>query len=352
MIHVRRMQVICLFVAALLSSGCSNKDVEKPAKQTPPTIRIAKAQSGINVPEIQGVGTAAWRRETQLGFSTGGQIARVFVNEGDRVKRGQLLAILDTTTVQAELSAAQAEANRAASNVQRIGSLRRSGWVTKGQFETAEAGAQASAAQVRARRFALDTARIVAPSSGIVLARLAESKQIIAAGAPVLSIGEAEGGYVIRVPLNDRAAAAIGRGAPARVVFEALGPEPLIGHVLEVGGKARQSTGTFDVEIALPNDPRLRSGMIGVASITASAQTATARLFVPATAILSPRAGEALVYIIDAQNRARLRTVAIGETSDAGVEILSGLTGAEDLALSGFAKLKEGLRVNRAPAPR
>ncbi len=348
----RCMQMIGSAIAALLLGGCSGNAVPVPQKQDVPTIRVAQARSAVSVPEIQGVGTAAWRRETQLGFTTGGQIAHMFVNEGDRVRRGQLLAILDTTTVQAELSAAQAEANRAASNAQRLGTLRRAGWVTKDRFETAQASAQASAAQVRARGFALATARITAPSSGIVLSRLAESKQIVAAGVPVLSIGEAEGGYVIRVPLNDRAAATTRRGAPARVVFEALGPAPLNGRVLEIGGKARQTTGTFDVEIGLPADPRLRSGMIGIASITASVQPATPRLFVPATAILSPRAGEALVYIIDADSRARLRSVAIGETSDAGVEIISGLTGAEMLALSGFEKLKDGMRVNRVQTPR
>ncbi len=339
-------------MTALLFSGCTSQPVAVPEKPETPTILVTQPQTATVVPEIQGVGTAAWRRETQLGFTSGGQIARMLVNEGDKVRRGQVLAILDTTTVNAELSAAQAEANRAASNADRIGSLRRSGWVTKGQFETAEADAKASAAQVRARRFALETARIVAPSSGVVLARLAESKQIIAAGVPVLSIGETEGGYVIRVPLNDRAAASIAPGAPARIVFEALGPEPLTGRVLEIGGKARQLTGTFDVEIALPADPRLRSGMIGTASITASTRVGNTRLYVPATAILSPRAGEALVYVIDMDNRARLRNVGIGETTDAGVEILSGLTGKEVLALSGFEKLKDGLRVNRAKVAR
>ncbi len=344
---VRKIRNLGVVAAMVVLIGCDSKADNAPQKPATPVVRVANVQSDAKVAEIQGVGTAAWRRETMLGFTTGGQIARIFVNEGDQVRRGQLLALLDTTTVQAELTAAQADAARAASNAERLASLYRSGWVTKAQIEGAQASAQSSAALVSARRFAMATARIVAPSNGIVLARLAESKQIVAAGVPVLTMGEADGGYVIRVPLNDRSAAAIGRGAAARIVFEALGPEPLIGRVLEVGGKARQTTGTFDVEIGLPADLRLRSGMIGSAAITASMQLASPSVTVPATAILSPRAGEALVYVIDADNRARLRTVGIGETTDTGVAILSGLTGTEVVAVSGFEKLKDGIEISR-----
>jgi RND family efflux transporter MFP subunit len=333
-------------VSLLALEGCGKAPEQKPAALLPPAVRIATVQSASTVPEIQGIGTAAWRRETPLGFTSGGQIARVFVNEGDRVQRGQLLAILSTTPVEAELTAAQAEARRAASDAERLRGLYRKGWVTKPRYETAEASAQASAAQVRARRFALQTAKVIAPSDGVVLARLAEPTQVVAAGTPVLIIGEAAGGYVIRVPVNDRAAAALTVGAPATIRFEALGTAPLQGRIVEIGGKARQTTGTFDVEIALPNVPGLRSGMIGTASMIASSRVANVRILVPAGALISPRAGEALVYVIDANNRARLRKVTLGETTDSGVEVISGLQGGDRIALTGFEKIKDGSRVN------
>jgi RND family efflux transporter MFP subunit len=341
-----------LFAGLVALAGCSAKRDTQPAPETTPAVRIATVQSANTVPEIQGIGTAAWRRETPLGFTSGGQIARVFVNEGDRVQRGQLLAILSTTPVEAELSAAMAEARRAASDAERLRTLYAKGWVTKQRYETAQASAQVSSAQVKARRFALETAKVIAPSGGVVLARLAEPTQVIAAGSPVVIIGEAAGGYIMRVPVNDRAAAALTIGAPATVRFEALGSTPLQGRIVEIGGKARATTGTFDVEIGLPNAPGLRSGMIGMASMIAARRGANPRILIPAGALISPRAGEALVYVIGGSNTARLRQVTIGETSDSGVEILSGLSGGERIALTGFDKIREGSRVNpvtRAP---
>jgi RND family efflux transporter MFP subunit len=350
--HLKKFHIVGIIVALALTPGCGRQAAEPAKPEQALAVRVAVVAAAEGSPAIEAVGTAAWRNETALSFTNGGQIARIMVNEGDRVKQGQLLAILNTTTVQADLSGAEAQAARDGSNSARIAELYREGWVTKAQFEASQANAKTSAAQVQARRFAVDTAKITAPSSGIVLARLAEAKQVVGAGAAVLTIGEDRGGHIIRVPLNDRAASAIRLGAPATIYFEALGKDLLQGRVVEIGGKARQSTGTFDVEIALPPDPRLRSGMVGTVSIISSAKIETPRLFVPAGALLSPRGGEALVYVIGADKRARLRTVQIGDPTDSGVEIVSGLAVAEMVALTGFDKLQDGLRVipmRRAP---
>lgn len=342
---VRRSHLAVAVMTLVGLAGCGTPPANKSAADPVPAVSVAIVRAGADVSEIQGIGTAAWRRETPLGFTTGGQIAQVLVNEGERVRRSQLLAILSATPVEAELAVAQAEARRAASDADRLAGLYRDGWVTKARFETAQASAAVSAAQVKARRFALDTSKVIASSDGVVLSRLAEPTQVVAAGTPVVVIGEAAGGYVIRVPVNDRAAAALSIGAPARIRFEALGPDPLTGRIVEIGGKARQSTGTFDVEISLPADLRLRSGMIGMVSMTAAPQRGSSRVVIPANALIAPRAGEALVYVIDAKNIARLRKVIIGDTTDTGVEVISGVATGERVALTGFEKIKDGTRV-------
>ena len=332
-------------------AGCSADGPQKGGVARPLSVRTATVGALDQSPEMSVIGSAFWRIETPLGFTSGGQIVRITVNEGDRVRRGQLLAILDTTPVQAELAAAEAEALRAGSEASRLSTLFRQGWVTKARLEAAQAGAQSSAAAVKARRFALDTARIVAPSDGIVLARSAEPTQVVAAGIPVITLGEARAGFVLRAPLNDRLAASIALGSPAIVVFQALGAEPIQGRVLEIGGKANRATGTFDVEIALPSDPRVRSGMIGTARLLASQATATRKPQVPPAAIIAPRAGEALVYVLDSKNVARLRKVRIGEATDSGVHVISGVGTGDRVVLSGFDRLKDGMTVSPVARP-
>lgn len=341
---MRRSEILTAQCIALLASACSEANpVAKP--QEPLAVRVATIGAADNVASIDLIGTAAWRVERPLGFTTAGQIARIYVDEGERVSRGQLLARLDTTPVEADLSAAIGEERRARAEAARSATLFKQGWVTRQRLEAAEASATGTAASVRARRFSVDTARIFAPGSGIVLSRQADPLQVVAAGAPVLVVGDAASGYVMRAPANDRILGSVAIGAPAQVRFEALGETVLAGQVSEIGARANRGTGTFDIEIALPADARLKSGMIGRARIVASGRPIAAALVAPSAAVFAPRAGEGLVYVIDRDNRARLRTVGVGAVSDAGIVITRGIARGERVALSGFDDLRDGLRV-------
>jgi RND family efflux transporter MFP subunit len=334
-----------LAVAAMALSGCT------PAPTVPKvdpliSVRLGQVQSADSAQNVDGAGTLALRLETPLGFTSTGRIARILVQEGDVVQRGQLLAVLDTTSVEADLSAATAEAVRAEAELKRSTTLLKDGWVTQPRVDSARASAEAARAAVRARRFANDTAKIVAPNSGIILARSAEPSQVVSAGTPVVVIGEASGGFVLRVALSDRDVARVTRGAPASVQFEGLGPEVFKGQVIEVGGRAESGTGAFEIEIAVPRDARLRSGLIGTAVISAAPPQVTAkRVIVPPTALLAPRAGGALVYVVGDDNRARLRTVTIGDARDEGVVVTGGIAAGEWVAVAALDRLRDGQQV-------
>lgn len=340
---MRRWLAVGLAVAAL--AACGRAKPPAPAPDPVPEVRIALVSGTTRAAEIEGVGTVALRREASLGFTSAGRIARISVNEGDRVRAGQVLAALDTTTVAADLARAQAERDRAAAEYKRSSTLIAQGWITRPRLENAKASLEAAEAQVRAARFQASTAAIVAPGHGTVLARLAEPGQVIAAGTPVLVIGEAASGLVLRVPLSDRDAARIRPNAPAVVTLAALDAAPIRGHVVEIGGRADRATGAFTIEIALPADPRLRSGQIGNARIFTAAGGSTAPL-VPAAAIFSPRAGAGFAYVVDRDaGRVHLRRVTISEATDAGLRVTAGLKPGEWVATSRVDRLKDGMRI-------
>lgn len=334
------------FAALLVAlAGCS-KAPPSPVAQVP-IVRTAVIAAATNAMGIEATGSVALRRELSLGFTTAGQIATVTVNEGDRVVKGQLLAALNVDQVASALVAAQAEQRRAAAEYQRSVALREQGWITELRLENARAALDAARANVRARDFAAQTARIYAPSDGVVLARLAEPLEVVAAGTPVIALGAEAGGYVLRVPLSDRESAQIERGARAQVQIEALG-RAFEGQVIEIGGRSDRATGAFTVEISLPNGPGLRSGLIGRVTIEPSPVAAAAappRLLVPPGALYQARAGEGFVFVIDKKNIARLRKLRLGETDDRGTQILEGLRPGERVAISSLDLLRNGQRV-------
>lgn len=338
-----RRAVMISLVAGL--SACGKPAVDKADGPTIPQVRTAVIGGDSEASMVVGVGTVALRREAALGFTSAGRIARITVNEGEKVRRGQVLAALDTTTVQADLARAVAERERAAAEYRRSASLMEQGWITRPRLESAKASLQAAEATVAQTRFQATNATIVAPGNGTVLARLAEPGQVVAAGAAVLNIGEEASGYVLRVPLSDRDAARIVMGAGARVTLAPLEGVTLNGHVIELGGRADRSTGTFIAEIALPDDPRLRSGQIGDVSITASGATVT-QIRAPASAIFAARAGTAFVYVVDqSRKKVRLRQVSIADTTDGGIRITGGLARGDVVATSRIDRLKDGLTI-------
>ena len=332
-------------IAVLMMAACSSP----PPKAEPKIfdVRIAQVGSQKAVTTISGTGTVRLRRETSLAFTTAGRIARLSVNEGDRVAKGQLLAALDTTTVSAQLAAARAEQTRTAGELQRAAALFDQGWVTKAYLENARAAHDSAIAATRVRQFATDTARIYAPGSGVVLARTAEPSQTVDAGTPVLMVGDESGGYVLRIPVPDRDAARLRAGAPAKVRIAALGDVAIDGAIVEIGGRADPVTGTFDVEIAVPATPGLRSGQVGTAELIVSDATGPASLLVPPAALFSPRAGEGFVYVVpQGSNRVSLRKVMIAEARDGGVIVTGGLKPGEWVVVSNLDRLADKAQIN------
>lgn len=170
---------------------------------------------------------------------------------------------------------------------------------------------------------------------------------MVAAGTTIVEIGDERGGYVLRAPIADRDAAQLSIGAPATVRIAALGERPIIGRVVEIGGRADPATGTFAIEVALPGSGGIRAGQIGNLSIAVVGLASGTRVTVPPAAIFAPRAGEALVYIArPGQTKLRLRRVKILEARDNGISVESGVSAGEWVVISAVDRLKDGQSVN------
>ena len=341
---------IMMLATALALAGCARAD--DPSAQPLPSVRIARVGAIDDARRVAAVGTIQLRRESNLGFTSGGRISRLTVNEGDRVKAGQLLAALDPTTVAASSATARAELQRAKLELDRSEVLFKQGWIARPRLDTARATYEAALAAVDSAGFQQRNARIVAPGDGVILARLAEPGQVVAVGTPVLSLGEEGSGYVLRVPVPDRQAALLVEGAPATVRIEALGGAPVTGRVIEIAGRADRATGTFMVEIVLPQDRRLKSGQFASVDIVAGGPTQK-KLAVPPAAIFAARAGQAFVYVLPpGSDRLALRRIAIDEVDDGGVGVTGGIAPGEWVAVSGVDRLGDGQRIRAIKVPR
>ena len=344
------MPVSSKFLTGLLVlislAGCSDSASETavaPKAALPVEIFIVGNQNAER--EINAVGTVRYRRETPLGFTTAGKVAIVRFEEGDVVKRGALLAALDTTNVGADMSVATAERDRVRAEFDRVRALYADGWVTKARFESAEAAVKGAEARVQQAGFARNTAQLYAPSSGVVLMRNVQAGQIIAAGTPVLILGAADEGFVFRVPIVDRDASKLRVGMAADISIESAGEGPLTATITEIDGRANMATGAFTVQFSLPNRPVLRSGQIGTAAIKLPASDIGDQVQISASALFGVRTGEGLVYVVGPKNRVETRNVTIERVTDNYLLVSGGLRVGDRIVTSGLEKLLTGSTV-------
>jgi RND family efflux transporter MFP subunit len=337
---------LALIAPLLIAAGCSAPDGAREAPDGPRRVRVADARAVSAVDTVPATGTVRLRREISLGFTTPGRIANVNVNEGDRVAAGTVLAALDSTDVAASLASANAELGRARAELARTRELFARGWVTKSRLDNADAAARAAAAAAASAGFAARTARIVAPTAGLVLRRLAEPNQVVAAGTPVISFGDERSGYVVRVPVADRDAARLSVGTSATVTVAALGDKRLAARVAEVAGRADDTTGTFEIELALPSVEGLKSGQVVSIDIDMPNADATRHVVVPVSALFAARAGEAFVYVVGPDSKIAARRIVPGKITDAGVDVVDGLRPGERVVTTGINELVPGMTIS------
>jgi len=334
--------------ASLALSACSSgKDEPAPvAADKVYPVTIAQVQPASTSALITAAGTVRYRYETPLGFTTAGKIASIRFEEGDRVMPGALIAALDATQVGANLESARAEQQRAQAELGRFQQLFEKGWVTRAQLERAEATARAATAQVSTAGFASGTSRILAPSGGIILARSAEPGQVVAAGTQIVVLGETSGGMVLRAPMIDSDIARLSPGMPVLVRLSAVPGGEIEGVISEIDARANPSSGAFEVTVALPANPALRSGQIGTAEFRVAAAPDASGLAVPASAVFNVRADEGFVYLLDPKtSRVRARAVQIGRIDDKELIVTGGLRPGDRIVTSGLVLLTDGAKV-------
>ncbi|SNS57490.1 RND family efflux transporter, MFP subunit [Sphingomonas laterariae] len=351
-----------LIVAAIAAVGAIIAYVmlsggEKPAPQAPVLPRVTIVVPGRQpvTDLISATGNLAARREMPVGVAgEGGIVTRVLVEPGDWVGKGQVLATVDrqvqvqqSAQMHAQIAAAQADARLAQNELERAQKLVSRGFVSQADVERRTATRDAALARVRlsqaqygemnARLARLD---IRSPEAGLVLARAIEPGQIVSSGGdPLFRLaknGEME--MLARLAENDLARLAVGQSATVTPVGTRTGFKGQIWQLAPIiDPQTRQGT----VRIALAYDKALRPGGFAAAEITSGRVDAP---LLPESAVQSDEKGN-FVYIIGAEDKVVRRDVKTGAVSNAGIAILSGLSGNERVVLSAGAFLNPGDKV-------
>ena len=327
-------------------------------------------------------------QEIEVHAKVAGYIRKINVDIGDRVKTGQVLAVLEVPELVAQLEGAgagvrhsQEEVTRAQNEVARDvaqhaalhanwlrlqqAATARPGLIAEQELDDAQAKDQAAEAQVDSAKSALaaakqqlemsqannsqisamsDYTRITAPFDGVVTWRYADTGALVQAGTsasnsqPVVKLAQVST-LRLRIPVPESLAASVRTGQPADVVVHATG-EHFSGTVTRYTDSLDRSTRTMQVEIDVPNEKyKLQPGMY--ADVRLQVQNHPDALTVPIQAVQHAN-GKAQVLVVDQHNRVESRDIETGLEDPRRVEVLAGLNEGDRVIVGNFGSFQPG----------
>jgi membrane fusion protein (multidrug efflux system) len=357
MLPLRPLQTVLIsLLLAMVAPACS-KAAGDSGKQTrpPPLVSVASVAADDVPVEVRAPVELRPLQQANIGSKTLGVLDAVLVDRGDRVKKGQLLAIVRPSDLPDQLAAARGTLAMAQSSLQlarasyeRASKLAPAGVVSTAELQSAAAAVAASEsqnaaaqAQVSALATRLGEMRLDSPMDGVVAARLLDPGAIVGliSGGTALTIVRTD---VLRVFISvpERQIAGITIGKEAHVELDALPGRSFHGKVVRVAPTLDPTTRTLDVEVELPNPTdEMRPGMFGRGSIVVDVRPHVPIVPVVATQISND---QTFVFVMHGDKVER-RQIHTGVDLGDRLEVTDGLREGDEIVVAGIDNLADGM---------
>lgn len=353
----RRLIISAVIVVVLLLAymgynyfaGSAGKD--DTASQAPMVTVMAPGKQQVTR-TINATGTLAARREIPVSaVGEGGRVTNVYVDAGDWVKQGQIMASIDqavqsqqAASLEASVGVSRADLNLAQANLDRAAQLVDRGFISKADIDRLTATRDSAAARLRVSQAQLNEVRarnsrlnIVAPKAGFVLERNVEPGQTVTQGSGTLFLLAQNGEMELQALLGESDLALVGVGTTAQVT--PVGTDKVLtGQIWQISPMIDPQSRQGIARISLGFDNALRPGGFASARI----QSGTAEVSVLPESALQHDSKGSFVYIVGADKKAVRRDVVVGSVSGAGISISSGLNGNENVVLRAGGFLSPG----------
>lgn len=336
------MRYFMVLLPALILTACGapTADTNVVTKRQP--VRVLAVSSASAIQTIQGSGMVQPEESLQLSFKVGGVVKQLLVNNGDKVRAGQVLARLDDTEINAQVSQAKAAYEKAQRDLARAQSLRDQGVIAQQPVDDARTQVTVTVATLKSAEFNQSHAVITAPNDGVVLARLSEERELVAVGQSIVVIGRNDQHWNLNVGLADKDAVQLVRGQQVQIQLDAFPDQVVVGTIKRIGASAEVQTGTVKVEITLNTQLPLVAGLVGRAQFSVASKQSSS-LQIPITALLEADQQQAHVFVLDAKGQqVTQRQVTLGRLLDDQSEISAGLSAGEQVVVEGAAWLNDG----------
>ena len=339
--------VIAGLLALAVIAGCKKKQAGGPSPNFPAQVILAEAKRQPIADTLALVGSLAANEMIELKAEAEGVIAEIPFQEGQAVKKGDLLLRLDESKWIAGLAEVEANLKISETTFERNKQLFRDRLVSQQEFDQSAAIFQAHRASVELRKRMLQDARVLAPFAGVVGARQVSPGQVITKDTTLTWLVDAA---VIKAEFNvpERFIGELKMGQHMDLNVAAFPKEKFHGEVYFIAPNVDNELRTVLVKARIPNEKRLlKPGMF--ANLDLTLQVRDSAVVIPETAVMLS-GQRASVWIQGKEGTAELRFVELGLRLPGQVEVVSGLQGGEKVVAEGVQKVTPGKPLKTAPA--
>jgi len=351
---IRYRLPVLLACAIALAAGCSNgkakdKDKESTEADAAVPVEVQPLRRAAMVAVYSGTAPVEAHEEAEVVAKVGGEVRQLFVEEGDLVKAGQIMARLDGDRLRLEVAQNEANLRKLERDYNRQLELSEKGLVAKGTAENAKFDLDALRAAYDSARLELSYTEIRAPIDGVVSARHIKLGNTITQNTPTFHVTNLDP-LVAYVHIPEKEFRKLAPQQTAEVVVDALGGDRFTGTISRISPTVDPKTGTFRARVEV-QDPsrRLKPGMFARVNIVYERREDALQL--PRSALIDAD-GTQSVFVV-AGGKAEQKPVQTGLTNNGWVEVVGGLQGDEKVVVVGQAALKTGtaVKVVDAAAP-
>ncbi len=320
----------------------------------PETVTAAPVRAEIWPDTVSATGTVDAVQGVTVGAEMAGKVVKIAFEAGAKVKAGDLLLQLDTTSEEAQLRAAQAASQLAQANLERARDLSAKATISKSDLDAAEAQFKQNVAQADNIRSVIEKKTTRAPFAGRLGLRLVNLGQILHEGDPITTLQTLDPVYMdFSVPQQRLSVLQV--GAPVRVTTDAAPGQVFEGTITAISPEVDAVTRNVRVQATVKNiGERLRTGMFADVDVVLPQRRPV--LAIPATAVLYAPYGDSVFVIEEKKDVAgakpgqgtlvlRQQFIRLGPARGDFVPVVSGLKAGERVVTSGVFKLRPGMPV-------
>lgn len=290
-------------------------------------------------------GTLTTLEEAKLSFKTAGIINRIYAKEGDIVHKGQLLAELDFTEIEAQSIQAKENENKAKRDYQRAESLYADSVISLEQFQNAKTAWILAKQTSDITKYNKTNSRIIAPGNGVVLKRTANEGELIGIASPVFIVStKTENGLILRagVPVADWQSLSV--NDKAVIAIDGFPDKEFSGHVYHLAQSTDQNSGLYLIEVKLePTKESISVGMFANAEIKSS--RSFSYKVVPVSSLSLIEGEKGVVYIPNG-NKVKKIAVIIARIEAGDAYISQGLSDINKVIDDGAGFITESSTIN------